>query len=185
MQKNTSMLGFTIVELLIVIVVIAILAAVSIIGYIGIQGRAQNAQLLSAFDAYEKALRQYKALNDTYPMATDIDVAHACLGNGSPKAPLSTDICFISGGNPQGKHSNVLDTALASVITPLPSVNNQINFLPDRAANGLMYYRYVSPGYTTTQLFYLVRDNQQCGRGQKYNGTMDGVPYTSCTIIFE
>lgn len=47
--------GFTLVELLIVIVVIAILAAISIVAYNGVQQRAQDSQILSAAQQLQKA----------------------------------------------------------------------------------------------------------------------------------
>lgn len=53
-------LGFTIVELLIVIVVIAILATISIVTYNGIRQRAQATAIISELTATKKALRVYK-----------------------------------------------------------------------------------------------------------------------------
>lgn len=60
-------LGFTIVELLIVIVVIAILATISIVAYSGIQGRARDSGRMSDMKTIIKALEIYKINNGTYP----------------------------------------------------------------------------------------------------------------------
>lgn len=53
--------GFTIVELLIVIVVIAILAVVTIIAFNGVVKQAENTQLLTAMDNYQKTFLAYHA----------------------------------------------------------------------------------------------------------------------------
>jgi prepilin-type N-terminal cleavage/methylation domain-containing protein len=59
MQKRggrSSLAGFTIVELLIVIVVIGILAAVVIVAYMGIQERAREAKIQADFNEIRKAV---------------------------------------------------------------------------------------------------------------------------------
>lgn len=63
-----SRLGFTIVELLIVIVVIAILAAITIIAYTGVQGRARVASVQSAVSQAAKNAPLYALENnDLFP----------------------------------------------------------------------------------------------------------------------
>jgi len=64
-KKNV---GFTIVELLIVIVVIAILAAISIVAYNGIQQRARDTQRSSDISGIVKGLELYYIDKGTYPI---------------------------------------------------------------------------------------------------------------------
>ena len=81
-RKNV---GFTIVELLVVIVVIAILAFIAVVAYSGVQLRAKNTQLLASFDAYDKALAMYYQTTGTYPEMNDIGPNSsmvACVGSG-------------------------------------------------------------------------------------------------------
>jgi prepilin-type N-terminal cleavage/methylation domain-containing protein len=61
-------LGFTIVELLIVIVVIAILAVFTIVAYNGIQARAQAAAAQFALEQTSKKLALYAVDNSSYPV---------------------------------------------------------------------------------------------------------------------
>ena len=85
--------GFTIVELLIVIVVIAILASITIVAYNGIQNRAQNVRMLSAFDAYEKAIRMY-ALNNNGEYPPDMfGIRDFCLGDYPAKNGFDEGVC--------------------------------------------------------------------------------------------
>ena len=76
---NRRTVGFTIVELLIVIVVIGILAAITIVAFNGIQTRSKNTQTINAMASYVKLLNLYKADHGTYPQVTDV-----CLGTGYP-----------------------------------------------------------------------------------------------------
>lgn len=77
LTSNRYRLGFTIVELLIVIVVIAILATISIIAYTGIQNRANDTAVQSDLRNYANKIMEYQALNDQYPKG------HITLGGGS------------------------------------------------------------------------------------------------------
>ena len=71
MPKHKSrQLGFTIVELLIVIVVIAILATISIVAYSGIQNRANDSAVQSNLRNIGMKISQYHAEFDSYPANT-------------------------------------------------------------------------------------------------------------------
>ncbi len=60
-------LGFTIVELLIVIVVIATLAAVTIVAFRGAQDRAHNSRIVGDLNQLNKKILLYAAENGSYP----------------------------------------------------------------------------------------------------------------------
>ena len=66
-HRNTSLRGFTIVELLIVIVVIAILAAITIVSYNGIQSRATHSIVQSDIDNMIKSLEMSRIDHGHYP----------------------------------------------------------------------------------------------------------------------
>ncbi len=65
-RGRVKSVGFTIVELLIVIVVIAILAAVSIVAYQGLQQRARDSDVKSDLAQIAKLLHMYAADNGNY-----------------------------------------------------------------------------------------------------------------------
>ncbi len=63
-------MGFTVVELLLVIVVIAILAAIVIVAYNGIQEKGKNAKRESDLSSLQKVIETYKIQNSQYPQTT-------------------------------------------------------------------------------------------------------------------
>jgi general secretion pathway protein G len=67
LERATKNLGFTIIELLIVIVVIAILATISIVAYGGIQNRANDSTIKSDMAGIVKAIRLYEAEKGELP----------------------------------------------------------------------------------------------------------------------
>lgn len=60
-------LGFTLVELLIVIVVIGILAAITLVAYNGVQAKAQLSAAMSAVRQSRVKVETFKVDNSTYP----------------------------------------------------------------------------------------------------------------------
>ena len=70
-RKRGTSLGFTIVELMIVIVVIAILAAISIVAYTGVQGRAYDTTVQSDLRGFANQLEMFRAATGNYPVRGD------------------------------------------------------------------------------------------------------------------
>lgn len=84
---NTSLKGFTIIELLIVIVVVGILTGITASAYTGIQQRAHNTSVSTSAKQFHTALMTYKALNGKYPpVPADVpgegSDSRVCLGSG-------------------------------------------------------------------------------------------------------
>lgn len=72
--------GFTIVELLIVIVVIGVLAAITIVAFNGVSDRANNTRTEDAVSKFRRALIMYATENGQYPLGGGTS---ACLGEAS------------------------------------------------------------------------------------------------------
>ena len=69
-KSKSKDLGFTIVELLIVIVIIGILAAITVVAYNGIQNRASDSAIQSDLSAMAKKIALFHVDNGRYPNAT-------------------------------------------------------------------------------------------------------------------
>lgn len=93
-DKNTKRqinLGFTIVELLIVIVIVGVLTAITIVSYAGITIRANQTSLQSDLVNASKQLKMYQAINNAYPIANNCPTPGAneiCLKNNSDTSYL-------------------------------------------------------------------------------------------------
>lgn len=71
--RRCPSVGFTIVELLIVIVVVAVLAVVTVVAYNGIQNRAYDSAVQGDLANIAKKLRMFHATNDRFPQgSTDL-----------------------------------------------------------------------------------------------------------------
>lgn len=69
-MKRSSLRGFTVVELLIVIVVIAILAAITVVGFNGVRQNAVSTVAQNELGSIAKKLELYKADQGSFPSAT-------------------------------------------------------------------------------------------------------------------
>lgn len=69
-KHKTKDIGFTIVELLIVIVIIGILAAITIVAYNGIQNRANDTTVQSDMRNLAMKVRELEAINGNLPAAS-------------------------------------------------------------------------------------------------------------------
>ncbi|MFZ2836488.1 MAG: prepilin-type N-terminal cleavage/methylation domain-containing protein [Candidatus Saccharimonadales bacterium] len=139
LAKHKRQIGFTIVELLIVIVIIGILAAITIVAYNGIQERANFSKSQSDLSALNKAIQLYYAENGSYPSPTS-----GCT-NGWCGWDQATDDNFIPGLVPKYIASTPqLPTSNASNNTYLYSSTNGTTYR-------LMRYKADTAGLSTIE----------------------------------
>lgn len=193
--NNQPRLGFTIVELLIVLVVIGVLSSITVVAFNAIAQRATASKFLSAIDSYEKAIRMHYAEFGSVPEHLGPSGEHlqVCLGRNYPEAEgFQSGYCYSdlpSGSAPGlGQASNSVNTAIEKYITPLPDVNGYaFDFLGTPFFRGIGYQgvnRISSAIDTTAVIYYYINGNQECGRGQKSTQTLEGETFTVCQVIF-
>ncbi|MBH2007786.1 type II secretion system protein [Candidatus Saccharibacteria bacterium] len=90
-------LGFTIVELIVVIAMIGILAAIGIVMFNGVQDRAYNLERLNEMKGWENIFTIYAAQEKKYPSVPAL--GGYCLGSGFP-TKTQIDDEFSSWGSP-------------------------------------------------------------------------------------
>ncbi|MBL8159931.1 type II secretion system protein [Candidatus Saccharibacteria bacterium] len=120
-QGKQSAVGFTIVELLIVIVVIGILAAIVLNTFSGVQARARNTERATDIKAISGQLEVYYTNNNsTYPLASALDYNDTVPKTGDDVATILTGIDKNALLAPGGTGTNNIDNAQpASTVTNL------------------------------------------------------------------
>lgn len=147
MRRKT--VGFTIVELLIVVVVIAILASITIVAFNGVQQRTKNTRISTGAQQYNKAFESYKAVNGSYPTYA------GCLGANYPN-----DVCWLLNGAPERSVSANLDTQLREFLPAKPTVSTEyMELFTSYQRTGLVYY--ISGSYSELR-YYMQGNNQSC-----------------------
>lgn len=179
-KTRQSPLGFTIVELLIVIVIIAILAAIVTVTYTGIQIRAENDKTLAVVSSYAKMVTTYIIDNSTPPGP----LANTCIGV-SPCGLMSGtggDSCDIGQGRPS--RSDTLDNNLKSSlgVEAIPSTSSQQINCGTGMYTGAWYW---TNGASSRMTFYL-RGDQVCPVLAGATGTVrtQNADATRCTVFF-
>ncbi len=118
MRRKAERLGFTIVELLIVVVVIGILAAIVTVAYTGVTQSANASAVADGFKKFEKAMRLFAT------------------SQGYTSWP--TDSTITGGGNPN----------IASLIASAPGFSNYMQSPPNVAGISSALWRYDNDGDT-------------------------------------
>lgn len=159
-------LGFTIVELLIVIVVIGILAAITIVAYNGVTARANNSERVADLNGIAKAIEMYNVDNGRYPPVPT--------GPGAPTGCLSTPgwNCWGAGGS---TNRLISTTYYSSAIPQDPqfSDNNACSTPNNNLTRAYWYGTNVTgtgyilgaylPGLATSDPHYVTQIYRQCG----------------------
>ena len=104
MKKSTNGLGFTIIELIVVVTVVGILAAITVVSYSAAQGRARDTTRRADIANITKALEQYYDDNGSYPTTS-----------GASSTIQSYWYLSTATG-----WTSTLATALNGIISPLP-----------------------------------------------------------------
>ncbi|UTX51057.1 type II secretion system protein [Candidatus Saccharibacteria bacterium TM7i] len=172
--KKEKLVGFTIVELLIVIVVIAILATITVVAYEGISVKARNASTLHAIKTYEKALKSYASQHDAYPDFW----GSVCLGEGY--LDRNNDSLGDCGAEDYpALESTAFNASLRTIVSSLPPVSTKSISAPGGNIGwvGAFIMRWddiTFNGHTApyTIAYILEGSAQQCGHG----ATMETIP---------
>lgn len=73
--KHTRSLGFTIVELLVIIVIIAILVAITIVSYSAVTRNSREQALTADLQTTSSELQKYKSQKGSYPTASEFNAS--------------------------------------------------------------------------------------------------------------
>lgn len=93
-RKHSSVIGFTIVELLVVIVVIGILATITIVSYTGITQKANESTIVADLANAKNQFALYYTEHSVYPTGLDVN---NCPTNATVTPNPDTNYCLKSG----------------------------------------------------------------------------------------
>lgn len=128
-MNKKSQLGFTLIEILIVISIIGLLSAATLIGLGAFRGQGRDARRLSDLRQIQNALELYYANNSSYPADADIYVADIFKPEGVSSIPIDPDgathygyskICTGVSYVLQAKLENAKSNTLKDSVTPSP-----------------------------------------------------------------
>ena len=126
LSERSELMGFTIVELLVVIVVIAVLAAITIVSYTGISNKATLASIQSDLDNASRQLRLFQVDNMAYPTSISTDCSASPTTTTAP-----TNLCIkVSPGNSFGSSYTANNTTSPQTYSlNLTNTNSTIGYL--------------------------------------------------------
>lgn len=138
---NTTLAGFTIAELLLVIVVIAVLATISTVAYNGVTQRADNAKRIAAARQVQTLFKTYYAFFAKNPATADGSYV-------SGGMCLTTDRqCTDYAGQDMSSRDN------STLITELRRVGTPPTGTPGSAGNSIVTYRGLYLDYNNYRTF--------------------------------
>jgi prepilin-type N-terminal cleavage/methylation domain-containing protein len=182
MWAKNKQIGFTIVELLIVIVVIGILAAITIVAYNGIQQRAKAAAVSSALTQAAKKLAVYQVDNSAYPSSGNLaaagitdsqDITYQYTGSGSTFCVTATS------GNVSYQITDTSNPTAGGCpghgqggVAPITNLVRN----PTAAANATDWIATASAGGAPTGTRLTGQSTPLTGVTTAYRGTLTGTP---------
>ena len=124
MYKYKKQVGFTIVELLVVIVIIGILAAITIVSYTGISSKATASALQSDLDNASRQLKLFQVDNMAYPTTISTNCTTSPTTTTAP-----TNLCLkVSSGNSYGSSYSANNSSNPQTFT-LTATNGSISYV--------------------------------------------------------
>jgi general secretion pathway protein G len=128
-----SNIGFTIVELLVVIVVIGILAAITIVSYTGLSNKATVSSLQSDLSTAKKQLNLYYVDHSAYPAS--IDTTTKCPLDSSSVADNRYCLKLSTGNNLIGYSSNNSSSSQSFLLIASNTITSSPNSLIYKVTN--------------------------------------------------
>ncbi len=164
-QTNKTV-GFTIVELLIVVVVIAILAAVTIVSYNGIQQKARITSIVTESGNWKESFQLYYTSKGSYPAFSTTDDVICLTESFPPDDRFSSNTQCTSGTALPSSQDAAFKSSLAQLAKVNPSANTAPVFY-SRYGRVTTYVRgIIYDKYLNAIVYALPGENNSCGQGK-------------------